>query len=91
MLSENLANPTQHLTDLILLVGSADEIAPVDDVTYAKRAGEIIARAVATMRPRTARRRMRLPTPQIRKGEPALVSAVDGAGSAMLFSVVAAI
>ena len=52
MLSENLANPTKHLTDLILLVGSAAEIAPVDNLTFAKRAGEIIARSGANIRSR---------------------------------------
>ena len=67
MLTEALPESKRDLTELITLLGSLDEIAPVDNFALAKRAGEIIARAGAnlgrryTARPeRIAKRRKRL-------------------------------
>jgi hypothetical protein len=49
MLPGILPEPTRRLTDLVRSLGSPDEIAPVDNLIFAKRAGEIIARAGAPM------------------------------------------
>jgi hypothetical protein len=66
MLTEIVIEP-QQLAHLLNLIGSADDIAPVDDFKFAKRAGEMIARAVASMRPRTARRPNAIPNTANRK------------------------
>jgi hypothetical protein len=87
MLTGAATKPTRHLTTLLMLIGSADEIASVDNLGFAKRAGKIIAGAAANMR---RRRRIQLPSVRSGNGEPALVSAGGGAGSAMPCSVAVA-
>jgi hypothetical protein len=60
MLTGVLPEPTRQLADLIRSLGSPDEIASVDDFRFAKRAGEIIARAGASMRSRNTAQRKRI-------------------------------
>jgi len=59
VLTEALPESKRDLTELITLLGSSDEIAPVDDFGFAKKAGEIIARTRADIRRRYTANRER--------------------------------
>ena len=59
------AKTARRLHDLVALIGGRDEIAPIDDQSFAIKAGEIIARAGATERyPIAARHRASIGKPK---------------------------
>jgi hypothetical protein len=49
--------PNRRFSDLVAFFGAQDEIAPVNRHIFARKMGEIIARALSSMKTRKAGRR----------------------------------
>jgi hypothetical protein len=62
------AGSSGRLQELVASIGSPDEVAPVDQASFARKAGEIIANAVAKARNRYMARRSKIKAQQHRRG-----------------------